>query len=519
MPDGYAYNLALRFREVARLHAGRPALRLGPAETTSYAELDAHSNRVARLLLDLGAREGHVVAIGGDKHLDTYAAMLAALKIGAAYCILDPDNPPERLRRILSRCRPRCAVVAEGLRTKLQGVIDPQETEVIAGDRGALLRRAAGRADGEVAESQAVTGANPSYIMYTSGSTGTPKGAVMTHGSVLNLVDWSRTCYGLTPDDVLTNVNPLYFDNSVFDFYSALFNGACLAVFAREVVAQGDLLLRRLDEYCCTSWFSVPSLLIYLDTMKLLDAGRFRTLRRIIFGGEGYPKARLRRLFDLFGGRIELHNVYGPTECTCICSDYLISERDFEDLAGLPPLGDLIPNFSGLLLTEDGRAAEEGELCLLGPQVGRGYYNDPERTAAAFVQNPLNAAHHEIMYRTGDLVRRGADGLLYFLGRKDHQIKHMGYRIELEEIEAAMATLPYVKRAAAVHGMRGGVSQILGVLSCEGTVDEGAVRRDLKQTLPAYMIPTIIHFLPELPRNQNGKVDRPRLVEMFLKQA
>lgn len=522
MTTPYAYNLPLRFREVARLHAGRPALRLDVENDVRYDALNAHANRAARLFLDLGVRSGNVVAIGGDKHLDSYVAILAALKVGAAYCALDPENPPERLRKILSRCLPRLVVAGDALRRKLDGLLDPSACVVVDGDPGALLRRSVGLPDDELPESEAVTGSAPAYIMFTSGSTGFPKGAVISHTSVLNFIDWARECYGFAPSDVLTNLNPLHFDNSVFDFYFSLFHGACLAVFPRDVFAQGDRLLRRVDELGCTSWYSVPSLLIYLDNMRLLHEARFRTLRQIVFAGEGFPKARLKTLFERFGSRITIHNGYGPTETTCLCSDYVISERDFQDLAGFPPLGRLMPNVTGLILDEEGKPSAEGqvgELCLLGPQVGLGYYNDPERTAASFVRNPLNSAYDEIMYRSGDLVRKGPDGLLYFMGRRDYQIKHMGYRIELEEIETSLARLPYVRRAAALYGARKGINHIVAVLSCDGSVQGADVRRDLRQVLPAYMIPTVVEFLTELPSNENGKVDRPRLAQMFLDEA
>src|SRR5262249_41380786 len=141
--------------------------------------------------------------------------------------------------------------------------------------------------------------------------------AVMTHANVLNLIAWSRETYAITPDDVLTNVNPLYFDNSVFDLYSSLFNGACLVPFTRDEVRDPGRLVGKIDALRCTLWFSVPSLLIFLQTMRATDGTKLRSIRRFVFGGEGYPKARLRQLFEAYKGTAELHNVYGPTECTC----------------------------------------------------------------------------------------------------------------------------------------------------------------------------------------------------------
>jgi D-alanine--poly(phosphoribitol) ligase subunit 1 len=352
--------------------------------------------------------------------------------------------------------------------------------------------------------------------MFTSGSTGIPKGVAISHASVLNFIAWARGVFGIGPGDVVANANPIYFDNSVFDFYAALFSGACLAPIGKGELGDAAATVRRVEEANCTVWFSVPSLLIYLMTMKALRADTFRSVRTIVFGGEGYPKSELAKLFSLYGGRSELFNVYGPTECTCICSAYRISAEDFRDPEGLPPLGRIADNFSYLVLDGDAlvRPGEIGELCLLGPQLGLGYYNDPERTAAAFVQNPLAPALPQKMYRTGDLVR-DRDGILHFCGRKDNQIKHMGYRIELEEIEAAINRLGYVVQAAVIYQrVRDSFGHIIAYVATVEALDDSRLRDDLKQLLPAYMIPNRFVLSRELPRNANGKVDRARLKDL-----
>src|SRR4030095_1738467 len=215
-----------------------------------------------------------------------------------------------------------------------------------------------------------------------------------------------------------------------------------------------------------------------------------------------------------------IFNVYGPTECTCICSSYKLSAVDFEDVLGLPPLGYIAENFGFLILDPDVKlvpAGETGELCLLGPNVGKGYYNDPMRTAASFVQNPYNDKFQEIMYKTGDLVRLDpADGKLYICGRKDNQIKHMGYRIELGEIEAAMHCLEYISEAAAFHSSMDGLSRIVAVVASREEVGDDRIRADLRRIIPGYMIPSTIYREVMLPKNQNGKVDRSRLAKKYL---
>lgn len=509
----YEYNLAIRFQEVASRRGDHTAIWFHHDHRITYAELNQHANRIARLLIDHGAKRGDVVCLSGEKSPNTFASMIASLKIGCTYAILDPDSPVERLRKILSTCRPKLLLADTDFTNRLAQVtselnittIDNLDTESFD--------------DSDLPETRFVTGSDPAYIMFTSGSTGFPKGAVMTHANVLNLIDWSEETFSITAADVLTNVNPLYFDNSVFDFYSSVFTGARLAPFSKTETSDPALLTKKIDEAACTVWFSVPSLLLFLQTMKAADGRHLSSIRCFIFGGEGYPKAKLKALYDAYSSRSELFNVYGPTECTCICSSYKITENDFVDLQGLPPLGHIANNFSFLILDDDNAevpVGEIGELCLLGPNVGKGYYNDPARTAAAFMQNPRHNAFPEIMYKTGDLVRLDpADGKLYICGRKDNQIKHMGYRIELEEIESALHCLEHVSEAAVLHSNANGRSRIVAVVAGK-EFDSNTMRSDLKQIIPAYMIPSVFYREEVLPKSPNGKVDRRSLAEKYL---
>lgn len=516
----YEYNLGIRFEVIADERAGETALWFGEREAVTYGELNRLSNRVARMLIQRGLAQGDVVCLSGAKSPYTFACMLACLKIGAVYSILDPDSPVERLRKILHTSRPKLLLAERDLLDKLEKIVTELDVYTSEKETGAVAGLAGGYDETNLPQTRRITGTNPAYIMFTSGSTGFPKGALMTHANVLNLVEWGRETFSITPDDRLTNVNPLYFDNSVFDFYSALFTGARLVPFSKEEVKDPRRLVEKIDAARCTLWFSVPSLLIFLQTMKATDGRNLSSIRRFIFGGEGYPKAKLKKLYDAYAASSELFNVYGPTECTCICSSYKITERDFEDLQGLPPLGHIADNFSYLILDEEGRsvaAGEVGELCLSGPNVGKGYYNDPARTAASFVQNPDNDKFPEVIYKTGDLVRfEPADGKLYIQGRMDNQIKHMGYRIELEEIEAALHRLDYVSEAAALHTAASGLSRIHAVVASRSAFEDEQIRQDLKRIIPDYMIPSVFHREEMLPKNPSGKVDRRRLAEKYL---
>jgi D-alanine--poly(phosphoribitol) ligase subunit 1 len=516
----YDYNLGIRFQETAERCADKTAIWFDERDAISYRDLNRLSNQTARWLLELSVRRGDVVCVSGDKSTFTFACLIACLKIGAIYCVLDPESPIERLRKILSTCLPKLLVAERGFLQRAEAVLS--EAGVLAQEKesGKLAALVEKFDDNNLPQTRDIAGSNAAYIMFTSGSTGFPKGAVMSHANVLNLIKWGQATYSLTPDDVMTNVNPLYFDNSVFDLYAALFTGARLVPFSKTEVADPKTLVEKVDAAGCTFWFSVPSLLIFLQTMRAADGQKLRSIRRFAFGGEGFPKPKLKALYDAYAGSSELFNVYGPTECTCICSSYKITENDFQNLHGLPSLGHIADNFSYLILSEDGRSVPEGEtgeLCLMGPNVGMGYYNDPERTAASFVQNPLHDRFREVMYKTGDLARLDpSDGKLYIEGRKDNQIKHMGYRIELEEIEAALNCLNYVSEAAALHSSANGLSRIVAVVACRENFDDQRIRMDLARLIPGYMLPSVFHREEMLPRNANGKVDRRHLAEKYV---
>lgn len=509
----HEYNLAIRFQRVAADHPQRTALWLGIDESITYGELNKLANRLAHLLRSRGVGPGDVVCLSGTKTIRTFAFIIGCLKIGAVYAVLDPDSPRERLRKILGTCDPRLVIW------------DPEFQEQFLLPGFQVLEKDSHPIEGvneeeNLPESDAITGSNPAYIMFTSGSTGFPKGAVMTHANVLNLIEWARATFAITPNDILTNVNPLYFDNSVFDLYSALFTGARLVPFSKEETRDPRLLVEKIDAAACTLWFSVPSLLIFLQTMKATVGKNLKSIRRFIFGGEGYPKAKLKGLYEAYASSSEFFNVYGPTECTCICSCYQVTGRDFENMQGLPPLGRIADNFSFLILDHEGRKVRDGEigeLCLSGPNVGRGYYHDVERTSQNFVQNPYNDKFTEVIYKTGDLVRLDpADGQLYIKGRKDNQIKHMGYRIELEEIEAALHCLDYVTEAAVLHTTTNGLSRIVAIVACRKELDSKRTRLDLREIVPDYMIPSVFHHEETLPKNSSGKVDRKYLARKYL---
>lgn len=500
----FVSNLAIAFGQVCEQHPDRIALRYPDGRLVPYSELAQLVNEVAVDLFARGLRQGHVLAIFHDKSPLAFATMLACLRLGVAYSTLDPESPWTRLEKILGTLKPKLVVCTFA-------DIPHHDELTRAGLPVAQLTPQEHTDSQSVLPSPAlISGGAPAYIMFTSGSTGVPKGAVISHANVLWFVQWSRARFGITPDDVLTNVNPIYFDNSVFDFYSAIFAGATLVPFSATEVRDARAMIRSAGECGCTIWFSVPSLLVYLLTTRALTPDDLPHIRKIIFGGEGFPKSKLKQLFDMFGSKAQLENVYGPTECTCICSAYTVQGSDFVDMQNLAPLGKLAQNFDYEILAVDEGDPDFGELFLRGPHVGLGYYNDPERTARAFDQNPTHQRHADIGYKTGDLVRRDAAGDLHFKGRADFQIKHMGYRIELEEIEAALSPIPGIRECAVIY-LPDGFGEIVACCAVDPIITSEHILLDLGRRLPAYMVPRRVVLMPLLPKNANGKIDRVAL--------
>jgi D-alanine--poly(phosphoribitol) ligase subunit 1 len=468
---------------------------------------------MARKLWAIGVRRGDIVCISGKKDIYAYLGILACLRIGAGYAMLDDSSPLERLRRIVGICNPSVLFVDPEFHAKmLSDEKLSRYVQIVWGeDLDADLDM---RDDSPLEQTLHVTGEDIAYLMFTSGSTGFPKGVIISHSSVLNFVQWSAGCFDIAPDDILTGVNPLYFDNSVFDIYSSMMTGAALLSLDRHEVRNPAETARLVDAVGATIWFSVPSMLIFMSVMRVLGPAAFRTVTRIVFGGEGYPKPKLKQIYEWFGSRARIVNVYGPTECTCICSAYDVAANDFADMDALSPIGKVAPNFDFLILDGDRPVAkgEIGELCLLGPNVGKGYFSDLARTAESFVHNPLNSLFRQIMYRTGDLVRLGPAGeLIHFVGRADNQVKHMGYRIELQEVENAINRIPYVDEAAVVQGYVNELSNLVAMVSVRGEHVETEVIDDLRKLIPDYMIPQRITITAALPKNQNGKIDRKEI--------
>jgi D-alanine--poly(phosphoribitol) ligase subunit 1 len=281
-----------------------------------------------------------------------------------------------------------------------------------------------------------------------------------------------------------------------------------------DIILNPRKLIEKLNFLSPTIWFSVPSLLVYVLNLRAFKENDLQSLRVFTFGGEGFPKNKLRELWGLFGQRVKFINVYGPTECTCICSSYVVNENDILD-DDLLPIGKMAPNFYSIVIDDKNKVAQSneiGELCLGGPNVGIGYYNNIEKTEESFINDPRFTKLKIKVYKTGDLVLYDINKEIFlFKGRVDNQIKRMGYRIELEEIENTLNSLVYINESAVVYlNNEKFNSKIIAFVNTTDKNDQ-KIKQDIIKYLPNYMSPDIFVFLDQLPKNQNGKIDRQYL--------
>ena len=502
-------------------------------ERLSYGALDANANRLARRLRGLGLQPGDRVCLLTPKTPRAITALLGVLKAGGVYVPLDPSSPAPRLARMVAACDDRW-LLADG---PVAGLVD-ELSPSFAGGRAVVgwlgddqdLKRApdftfAGLAT-ESAEGLPASRreSDVAHLLFTSGSTGVPKGVMVTHRSVRHFVEWAVDYFGLNADDRCSSHPPLHFDLSTFDIFGTFAAGGELHPVHTDLNLAAHRLAQFIRDSALTQWFSVPSVLTFLAKFDAVKEQDFPTLRRLLWCGEVLPTPTLRYWMTRLP-HVRFTNLYGPTEAAIASSYYTVPETPPSDTTPIP-IGRPCAGEELLVLDEDLHpvpAGESGQLCIRGVGLSPGYWRDAEKTAAAFVANPLpGAPPGDRLYRTGDLARVGPDGLVYFLGRADAQIKSRGYRIELGEIETALHALDGLRESAVVAmetaGFEGWAICAAYVPRSGSTVEPGGLRQALARVLPSYMLPARWMALAALPRNPNGKVDRPRLKELFKEQ-
>lgn len=431
--------------------------------TATYGELEGLASAFADRLRAAGVRPGDRVAFRLSKSIDALVALFGALGAGAAYVPLDPGAPDERTATVLARSGAGAVVTA--------------------GPSGLAVEARAG--------TEPVPGL--AYVLFTSGSTGVPKGVAHTHESALAFVDWARAAVGAVPDDRFGSHAPLHFDLSIFDVFVPLGAGASVVLFDEALGRLPKDLARGISERGVTVWYSTPSTLRMLLAWGQLERHDYGPLRCALFAGEVLAGRDLALLRAHWRAAVAW-NWYGPTE-TNVCTAYRIGPDDARD--------DAFP--IGRAVEPDETRVLDGELCVRGATVMHGYWDDPEATERAFVE------HGGVRwYRTGDLVREDPDGNYVFLGRRDRMVKRQGYRIELGDLEAALARHPAVCEVAVVARPHAGQGiELRAFLATRGGAAPSTVelRTHVASILPSYMLPDRFVVLDGLPHTSTGKVD------------
>lgn len=356
---------------------------------------------------------------------------------------------------------------------------------------------------------------DPMCIINTSGSTGTPKGVILNHKSFIDFTEWAIDTLKISDNEIVGSLSPAVFDIYSFELCMLMAKGSTIVLIPDTLAAFPAKMLNLMNENNISFIFWVPTVMVNIANMDLLTKIQLKTLKTVWFAGEVFPTKQFnywrKQLIDT-----KFVNLYGPIEITLDCIYYIV-EREIKDEETIP-IGYPCRNTDILLLTDKDTIAkdgEEGEICVRGTSLAMGYYNNPEKTAQAFVQNPLNKSYPEIIYRTGDLAFINEKGEIIFKGRKDTLIKHMGYRIELAEIEHIVVNnLKIVENCCVIYDDV--KKQIVMIYESKNEFESSKIRKTLAESMPKYMIPTSYIKLDEMPRNINGKIDRLKLKTEYI---
>lgn len=492
------------FEEQAALRPHAIALEF-QGHCLSYDELNRQANQLARHLLHLGLLPEGVVGICMERSVELVTAILAVLKAGGAYLPLEPSLPQSRLAYMIEDAGVELVLMHHDYGTT-QLPESARRIDLAACD---FEQHSAEKLSVEQQPLESLA-----YVLYTSGSTGQPKGVMSEHRGLLNRLLWMQEAFRLTPQDRVLHKTPFSFDVSVWEFLWPLMTGARLVVARPEGHKDAQYLRALIEERGITTVHFVPSMLEQF--LAVVPAGACGGLRRVMCSGEALTKSLQDRFFARLSG--ELHNLYGPTEASIDVTWWPCRREWAEEYV---PIGRPISNMQVYILDEQLEPVPvgvAGEIHLGGVGLARGYINNAELTAEKFINNPFRPETK--LYKTGDVGRYTEEGEIAYLGRRDHQVKVRGHRIELGEVEHVLLTYRGVQSVAViVKASRSGQQYLAAYYTTEEkhSIATKELHAFALERMPEYMVPSIFQYMEEWPLTTNGKTDRASLKDMEIK--
>lgn len=502
--DRNMHNILCYLEDSALNFPDKTAVKDNVTECT-YKELVNNAKKIGTFLSEYNIVRKPVV-LYTTKSVKVLTTFFGIVYAGGFYVLVDPSFPKERVNRILNVLKPEIIITEEDRTDEIKELnysgqvfgIDNVYSEINETVLNQIRKNA--------------LDTDPLYGIFTSGSTGDPKGVVVCHRSVIDFIDNFTEVFNITSDDVIGNQAPFDFDVSVKDIYSTIKTGATLIIIPKEYFMFPNNVCDMLDDNNVTTLIWAVSALCLLNRLHGLKYKVPHAINKIMFSGEMMPVKQLNQWRSHYPEAMFV-NLYGPTEITCNCTYYIL-DREYADDDKLP-MGNAFPNEKVFLLDDDDNEITEpginGEVCVTGTALALGYYNNEEATNKAFVQNPLNSRYPEMIYRTGDLACYNEEGMFIFAGRKDFQIKHMGHRIELEEIDIAVNSVCGIERACTFFD---DVKNKI-VTFYVGDIERAQIIEGMKTKVPDFMIPNLFMQVEEMPLTKNGKIDRNTLKEIY----